>query len=183
MNEQSWWSDAQLKAQDCNFHLFKQFVLNILWYAHLQAHNVPHTFKIVFEASFCLFVKSSLRWLRYFTWRCPVSVSGDCIVRNIQQCRNVPLLMPQITVVSMIVEGRLGDWTAFPLLCPLGLMNLGHLFMSGQFSLLFLNILQEQSRYKKRAKFKVQSCTNVYYAFIICVLKFATKICNKSWVI
>ena len=53
--------------------------------------------------------------------------------------------MPQITVVSMIVEGRLGDWTAFPLLCPLGLMNLGHLFMSGQFSLLFLNILQEQN--------------------------------------
>ena len=53
--------------------------------------------------------------------------------------------MPQITVVSMIVEGRLGDWTAFPFLYPLGLMNLGHLFMSGQFSLLFLNILQEQN--------------------------------------
>ena len=104
-------------------------------------------------------------------------------------------------------------------------------FMSGQFSLLFLNILQEQNllfqvhfdsyffgnilvpgldwngatfpgtlllehfwslkiargkiqNYANMAtKFKVQSCTNMYYAFIICVLKFATKICNKSWVI
>ena len=56
--------------------------------------------------------------------------------------------MPQITVVSMIVEGRLGDWTAFPFLYPLGLMNLGHfLLMSSSVRniCLFLNILQEQN--------------------------------------
>ena len=103
-------------------------------------------------------------------------------------------------------------------------MNLGHLFMSGQFSLfvskyspgtefvvpspLWLLLLvpgldwngatfpgtlllehfwslktargKIQNYANMAAKFKVQSCTNVYFTFIICVLKFATKICNKS---
>ena len=103
-------------------------------------------------------------------------------------------------------------------------MNLGHLFMSGQFSLfvskyspgtefvvpsplwllllvpgldwngaIFLGTLllehfwslkpargKIQNYANMVAKFKVQSCTNVYFTFIICVLKFATKICNKS---
>ena len=55
--------------------------------------------------------------------------------------------MPQITVVSMIVECRLSSPPAFPLLYPLGLMESGSLFAHFHVHVetfcLFLNILQE----------------------------------------